>query len=78
MASDMLPLPKKPVLIHDVIASTTRVRQSATKNIDGIHSVTTHLRVLALNALMEASREGDQGRGFAVVAQEVKNISNEV
>lgn len=74
----MRPAPKKPVLIHDVIASTTRVRQSAAKNIDGIHSVTTQLRVLALNALMEASRAGDQGRGFAVVAQEVKNISGEV
>ena len=69
---------EKPVLIHDVIASTTRVRQSAAKNIDGIRSVTNQLRVLALNALMEASRAGDQGRGFAVVAQEVKNISGEV
>src|SRR5262245_48417781 len=68
----------KPVLISDVIASTKRVRQSAAKNIDGIRSVTTQLRVLALNALMEASRAGDQGRGFAVVAQEVKNISGEV
>ncbi len=74
----MLPAPKKPVLIHDVIASTTRVRQSAAKNIDGIHSVTTQLRVLALNALMEASRAGDHGRGFAVVAEEVKKISGDV
>jgi hypothetical protein len=69
---------EKAVLISDVIASTTRARQSASKNIDGIQSVTTQLRVLALNALMEASRAGAQGRGFAVVAQEVKNISAEV
>jgi hypothetical protein len=68
----------KPVLITDVIASTTRARQSATKNISGIQSVTTQLRVLALNALMEASRAGQQGRGFAVVAEEVKKISGEV
>jgi hypothetical protein len=68
----------KPVLIADVIASTKRVRQSADKNIDGIRAVTTQLRVLALNALMEASRAGDQGRGFAVVAEAVKNISGEV
>ncbi|WP_072393541.1 methyl-accepting chemotaxis protein [Hyphomicrobium sp. CS1GBMeth3] len=68
----------KPVLIADVIASTTRARQSADKNISGIQTVTNQLRVLALNALMEASRAGTQGRGFAVVAQEVKKISNEV
>ena len=68
----------KPVLITDIISSTKRVRQSAAKNIDGIQAVTTQLRVLALNALMEASRAGDQGRGFAVVAEAVKNISGEV
>ena len=68
----------KPVLISDVIASTARARQSATKNIGGIQTVTNQLRVLALNALMEASRAGPQGRGFAVVAEEVKKISGEV
>jgi hypothetical protein len=68
----------RPVMIGDVIASTTRARQSATKNINGIQTVTNQLRVLALNALMEASRAGPQGRGFAVVAEEVKKISTEV
>lgn len=68
----------KPVQIADVIASTARARQSASKNISGIQTVTNQLRVLALNALMEASRAGTQGRGFAVVAEEVKKISGEV
>jgi hypothetical protein len=68
----------RPVMIGDVIASTARARQSATKNITGIQTVTNKLRVLALNALMEASRAGVQGRGFAVVAEEVKKISTEV
>jgi hypothetical protein len=76
--SPLMNVQTKPVLITDVIASTARARQSASKNISGIQSVTTQLRVLALNALMEASRAGEQGRGFAVVAEEVKKISGEV
>lgn len=68
----------KPIQIADVIQCTAKAQVTATRNIDGIRSVTSQLRVLALNALMEASRAGEQGRGFAVVAQEVKNISGQV
>lgn len=66
------------VQITDILSSTRRAQQAASKNINGIQSVTTNLRVLALNALMEASRAGEVGRGFGVVAQEVKRISGEV
>lgn len=66
------------VRLDDVVAITERAQQAAGKNIAGIRVVTDRLRVLALNAQMEASRAGERGRGFGVVAQEVKNISAEV
>ncbi|GAB3444631.1 methyl-accepting chemotaxis protein [Insolitispirillum peregrinum] len=43
-----------------------------------IHAITGSVRMLALNALIEAHRAGDHGRGFAVVASEVKSISQAI
>ena len=63
------------VSIEDVIAGTSRARHTAAQNVDGIRRVTTQLRVLAMNALIEASRAGEAGKGFGIVAQEVKNVS---
>ena len=64
--------------LSDVIESTTKLRTSASQNIDGIRAVTTQLRVLAMNALIEASRAGTAGLGFGVVADEVKAVSASV
>lgn len=61
--------------IDDVIAATARARTAASKNIEGIRAVTERLRILAMNALIEAGRAGEMGRGFSVVAQEVKAVS---
>lgn len=43
-----------------------------------IHAITGSVRMLALNALIEANRAGEHGRGFAVVASEVKSISQAI
>lgn len=64
--------------LSEVIQSTTRLRSTANQNIDGIRTVTTQLRVLAMNALIEASRAGTAGLGFGVVADEVKAVSASV
>ena len=66
------------IKIDDVIASTARTRDAASKNIERIRAVTEQLRILAMNALIEASRAGEMGRGFSVVAQEVKAVSHSV
>lgn len=64
--------------LADIVALTRSVRGVADGKIDDIQKITNSLRMLALNALIEAARAGDQGRGFSVVAAEVREISGAV
>src|SRR5215813_14213202 len=47
-------------------------------NIRIIQSITGRMRILALNALIEAERAGEHGRGFSVVAGEVRSVSSQI
>lgn len=54
------------------------VSELAAAKVDDIQKVTGATKILALNALIEATRAGEAGKGFAVVAQEVKTISERI
>lgn len=66
------------VSFADIAALTAQVRGLANQKIDDIQKITSRMRILALNAMIEAGRAGDSGRGFAIVAQEVRGVAAEV
>jgi hypothetical protein len=64
---------------HEKIVELSRnVGTIANKKLISINSITHEIRILALNALIEASRAGSAGVGFAVVANEVKSVSHRI
>jgi len=66
------------VSLADIIAQTTHAKTVTSAKVRDIRAVTGKLRILALNALIEAKHAGDKGAGFSVVADEVRSISGEV
>lgn len=66
------------VSVHDIVEHTAKAKAVASNRLRDITGVTNVLRILALNALIEAKRAGDMGAGFAVVADEVRQISTRV
>ncbi|HEX9461339.1 MAG TPA: methyl-accepting chemotaxis protein [Alphaproteobacteria bacterium] len=61
-----------------ILELAARLSTTANDKISAISAITRQTRILALNALIEASRAGEMGRGFSVVAAEVKTISAEI
>ena len=61
-----------------ILVLARSVSDIADKKISAINDITGRTRILALNAMIEASRAGEAGRGFAVVANEVKTVSGQV
>jgi hypothetical protein len=66
------------VSLRDIVAHTAKAKSVTTGRLRDITGITNMLRILALNALIEAKRAGDMGAGFAVVADEVRQISTQV
>jgi hypothetical protein len=66
------------VSLSELIQLTNSIRATTAEKIDGIQKITSSLRMLALNAMIESARAGQQGRGFSVVAAEVREIAASV
>jgi Methyl-accepting chemotaxis protein (MCP) signalling domain len=66
------------ISMKDIAGLTSEVRGLAQTKTQQIHKITHRMRMLALNAMIEAARAGDMGRGFSIVAQEVRGVSTEV
>ena len=57
---------------------TDSLSEVLARKLSEIKAVTGTTRILALNALIEATRAGEAGKGFAVVAAEVKQVSETI
>ena len=63
---------------HQLVELSRGVLDAASTKVSLIEEITRQTKMLALNALIEASRAGDAGRGFAVVANEVSEVSRQI
>lgn len=61
-----------------ILVLSQEVSDIADRRLGAIDGIIRSTRILALNAMIEASRAGELGRGFAVVANEVKSVSDNV
>jgi hypothetical protein len=55
----------------EIVSDTKRVNEF----LKNINDITLGMKILALNASVEAARSGVNGKGFAVVAGEIKSLS---
>lgn len=62
LASISVELEEKTQAVHKVMASIKKIGRA--------------IKMLSLNATIEAGRAGEAGKGFAVVAEEVRNLAN--
>lgn len=72
--------------LNDELALTSRQEQEHVERIgqdiggmlDDIQRVGLNIKMISVNALIQASRAGEAGRGFAVIAHEIKDLSEQM
>ncbi len=62
--------------IAGVIKTLSQKAREIEKSVEMINEVVMQIKILSLNASVEAASAGEAGKGFAVVATEVKNLAN--
>jgi len=62
--------------LTSIVEKTAEVRGVAVEKTRRIQQITGKMKILALNAMIEATRAGEHGRGFSVVAQEVRSVGD--
>jgi len=72
-------------LSNSVISETQEIKKNiddnhneTSKMIDDIKTVTSEMRMLALNARIEAARVGEAGRGLAIVSEQMSKLTDSV
>ncbi len=62
--------------VANVIKGLSKKAIEIEKSVELINEVVMQIKILSLNASVEAASAGEAGKGFAVVATEVKNLAN--
>ena len=62
--------------VASVIRNLSSKALDIQKSVQMINEVVMQIKILSLNASVEAASAGEAGKGFAVVANEVKNLAN--
>lgn len=59
------------------LAHEDQTRKAVKTAIESIDSVSQRVKLISLNASIEASHAGEKGRGFSIIAAEIRALSEE-